>query len=159
MPTAAPGRRASTRIPGAVGGLGAAAVATVLVAFAGLVSSGPAAAWGAVVGGLLVVGVLGVGALALAVVAAYAPPASLLLALLTYTLQIVLLGLAFQVLAGSGATERALDARWLAGAVSIGTVVWVVALVVGHVRARLPVYDLHEPPHHHGPADPRETGR
>jgi ATP synthase protein I len=104
-------------------------------------------ALGALVGLLMVAGFFGMGALTMSVVARLAPGASLLVALLTYTLQVLLLGVVFVALTGSGATEERLDPRWLGGTVVAATLTWTVVLVVGEIRGRHPVYD---PPLSHG---------
>lgn len=100
---------------------------------------------GALVGTAVVGGFFLFGALSTSLAAAYAPAVSLLVALLTYTLQVVLLGLVFWGLTRSGATEETLDPGWIAGVLIVGTLVWMVTLVVGATRARLPVYDLAAP--------------
>lgn len=120
----------------------AAFVAGLLLALLGGVTSGTAAAFGAVAGTLLVVSVLAAGALTVGLVAGLLPTASLLVALLTYTLQVLLLGLAFVALSGSGLLEGTLDRRWLAAGVVAGTLVWLVGQVVLTTRVRIPVYDL-----------------
>ena len=72
------------------------------------------------------------------------PTAALLVALLTYTLQVVLMGLLFAVLAESGALDSALDAEWLGGTVIVGTLLWLTIQIVLTTRLRIPVYDLPE---------------
>lgn len=123
----------------------AALVAGLVLALVGGTTAGTAAAFGAVAGTLLVVVVLAAGALTVGLVAGALPTASLLVALLTYTLQVLLLGLAFLALRDSGLLEGTLDARWVAGGVVAGTLVWLVAQVVLTVRVRIPVYDLLAP--------------
>jgi ATP synthase protein I len=118
------------------GGLGALLVA----AGAGL--SGPAAARGAAIGAVMVCLVFTFGAVVLGVIARIAPAASLLVALLTYTLQVVVVGLVYLALAGSGTLGETVDARWLSGAVIAATLGWTLAQVVVSMRARQPVYDL-----------------
>lgn len=135
--------------PGAPLLLGAALVAVVLglgLTILGGVLSGTQAAFGALAGTLLVVGVLAAGSLAVNTVAGLLPGMALLVALMTYTLQVVLMGLVFVVLSGSGLLDDTLDRGWLAGGVVLGTVVWLVAQVVLTTRVRIPVYDLPEAP-------------
>jgi ATP synthase protein I len=84
----------------------------------------------------------GLGAVVLDVVAGIAPALSMLVALLTYTLQVVLVGLVFVGLGRSGLLDSQLDAEWLGGTVIAGTLTWLAAQVVTTVRTRLPVYDL-----------------
>ncbi len=119
-----------------------AASATLALSLAGLVLSGSAAAYGALVGALLVLLVFGSGAFAVNAVATVLPAASLLVAMLTYTLQVVLMGLVFWGLSGSGALGRDLDERWLAGSVIAGTLAWLAVQVRQTARARIPAYDL-----------------
>lgn len=126
-----------------VGAAGAAAAAGLVTALLGAVSDTPAAL-GALVGAGLALAVLASGAFAVDAVARILPAASLLVALLTYTLQVVVLGLAFVALSGSGLLEERLDRAWLGGAVAVTTLVWVLAQVVLATRARIPAYDLPE---------------
>ena len=63
------------------------------------------------------------------------PAASLLVALLTYTLQLLVLALVLAGLNRSGLLDDALDRRWLAAAVIAGTVAWMVAQIVPHRAA------------------------
>ena len=93
-------------------------------------------------GTLLVVGVFFLGAASCASRRGLVPAASLLVALLTYTLQVLVLALVFAALSRSGLLDDASTARWLAGAVIAGTVAWMVAQIVLTARLRLPVYDL-----------------
>ena len=70
------------------------------------------------------VGVFGLGALVVDRVAGALPSAALLVALMTYTLQVVLLAALFLALSGSGLLDDELDRRWLAGTIIAGTFVW-----------------------------------
>ena len=117
----------------------AAGVVTAVVA--ALASGGPAAL-GAALGAGLVCAFFGFGALVLGVVATVSPTASLLVALLTYTHQVVLVGLVFVALGRSGVLDESVDAGWLGGAVIGGTLVWLVAQIVAHTKTRQPLYDL-----------------
>ncbi len=128
--------------------LGAAAVAAAaagLLAVLGALLSGSAAAYGALVGGLIAVVVLAFGAFSVNMVAGLLPAASLMVALLTYALQILGVTVVLLALDRSAAVGDTLARGWLAGAVIGGTLVWMVAQVVGATRARIPVYDLPEP--------------
>jgi ATP synthase protein I len=134
-----------TRISGArvlVGAAAGALVVTVAVVVAGAIAGGAPAAYGALVGALLVLVVFGLGAFAVNAVATWMPAASMLVALLTYTLQVLVLGLVFWALRGSGALGSTLDARWLAAAVIAGTLAWLTVQVVQATRQRIPVYEL-----------------
>jgi ATP synthase protein I len=118
-----------------------ATAGVVLVAVAALVS-GPSAAAGAVIGTGLVAGVFAFGAVVLGVVALVSPATSLLVALLTYTLQVVVVGLVYVGLSSGGALDGPIDPRWLSAAVIVSTLAWTTAQIVVTVRARQPVYDL-----------------
>jgi ATP synthase protein I len=124
--------------------LASAAVGLLLVVVAALVAGAPAAA-GAVIGAVAVVVFFGFGALTVNAVSAVAPRASLVVALLTYTLQVVLLFAVFASLAASPAVGTTIDRGWVAGAVIAETMVWVVAQIVAATRSRQPLYDLPVP--------------
>jgi ATP synthase protein I len=148
--TTAPQTTRSGPRPGAVGPVvRVALVATLLLgavlAAVGALTVGAPAALGAAIGTAMVCVFFAAGAFVLDVVAALAPGASLLVALLTYTLKVVLVGLVFVALTRSGLLEDAIDARWLGGTVIAGTLTWLAAHVVASTRARIPVYELGVP--------------
>ena len=135
MTTAPPRQQPSLRVPGVGTGL----TVTVLI---GLTSSGLALALagtpqlaGALVGTAVVAGFFVFGMLNTALAAAFAPRAALVVALLTYTMQVVALGLLLVALTRSGATADALDVRWLGGTVIAGALGWSAALVVDALRS------------------------
>jgi len=70
------------------------------------------------------------------------PAASLLMGLLTYTLQVILLGLAFAVLQTSGLLESTVDGTWLGCTVIAGTFMWLAIQVTLSLRTRQLYYDL-----------------
>lgn len=125
--------------------VGAAATALLvglgLAIVAGLAEDRTAAG-SALLGTAIAVGVFFMGAFAVNVVAAQLPAASLLVAMLTYTLQVVLMGLLFWALSTSGALEESLSREWLAGTVIACTLAWLAAQVTITLRTRIPVYDL-----------------
>lgn len=127
-----------------------AALATIalgLVAvLAGLLGSGPSAAAGAAVGFGMVVVFFGTGAVVVNAVASVSPVASLLVAMLTYTLEVVLVALVFSALDGSGALDGPVDRTWAGVAVIVATIGWLAAHIVSATRSRMPVYDLPETP-------------
>lgn len=124
-----------------VAGLVASTVGLGAAALGGAVAGAPAAV-GALVGLAIVLAFFGLGAMVLDLVATIAPALSLLIALLTYTLQVVAVGLVFVALSRSGLLDTQLDARWLGGTVIAATVAWLVGQLVAHVRSRQPLYDL-----------------
>ena len=116
----------------------------VVAVVAGWLVEGAPAAYGAAIGALIVLGVFGFGSFVVNTVAALMPTAALLVALLTYTLQVVAMGLVFVALSGSGLLGDTLDREWLAGTVIAGTLVWVVCQIVATMRVRIAIYDLPE---------------
>lgn len=121
----------------------AAVVVAVLLtaAVAALVSGTPAAA-GALVGGGLAVSFFAVGSTVVSAATRLAPQTALVVALLTYTLQVALVALVFALLVSSGALEQTLSREWLAGGVVVATVAWTASQMIGTARIRLPAYDL-----------------
>ena len=124
-----------------LGATSAALVAGLVLMLVAALAGDRAAVYGAGVGVLLVLGVFATGSFAVDMVAGILPAASLLVALLTYTLQVVVMGLAFVVLSGSGLLEDAVDGAWLGGTVIVGTFAWVFAQVVLTLRLRIPAFD------------------
>lgn len=125
----------------ALAGVATSAVGGLAVIGGAMLEGSPAAA-GAGVGVVMVLVFFGLGAIVLDVVAGIAPAMSLLVALLTYTLQVVLVGLVFVGLSRSGLLGTELDADWLGLTVIAGTLTWLTAQVVTTLRTRRPVYDL-----------------
>lgn len=123
-------------------GLGVTLLLGVVAAAAGGLLSGESAAWGALVGALLIAVVCAGGSLVVNLVAGVMPAASLMFALLTYTLQVVVLVTAFLALERSGLVGPHLDRAWLGGTAVIATFVWLVTQVVLAFRRRIPAYDL-----------------
>lgn len=127
-----------------VAGLRAALVVTlaggVTASLVAALVDGRAAAVGVLVGLGVLVGFYLFGLVTVQVAAAVAPTVSLLVALLTYTLQVVLLGVVFVGLQRSGLLDGAVDRAWLSGTVVVGTLVWTAALVHGATRERIPLY-------------------
>ena len=113
-----------------------------LLALVAALAAGSAAAYAVLVGTGLTVGVLWGGAGVVDLVAGVLPSASLLVAVLTYALQVVVLGLALLVLRDSGLLDSALDGRWLGAAIIAVTATWLLAQIVLTTRRRIPAYDL-----------------
>jgi ATP synthase protein I len=134
--------------PGLVVLLGAALAAVgvgILVVALGAALGGRSGALGAAIGAGLVITVLALGSFVVHVVAAAMPSASLLVALLTYALQIAVMAAVFVSLDRSGDLGPVVDREWLAGGVIAGTLVWVAAQTWLSTKARIPLYDLPQP--------------
>jgi ATP synthase protein I len=146
MTTAPPTANAPQRRALGGRGTGPAAVAVLVGALLGsavaaLVAGAPAAA-GVAVGAGLVLVFFGVGAVVVGVVASISPAASLLVALLTYGLQVLLALLALVALDRSGVLRGDVDPGWLGGTVIVATLTWSAAQIRAHVRSREPLYDV-----------------
>jgi ATP synthase protein I len=125
----------------------AAVVALVLLALIGAAALvDRQAAYGAAVGAGVVLAVLGGGSAAVSVVARILPGASLLFALLTYTLQVVVLLTVFAGLDDAGLLDGSIDRRWLSGTVITGTLIWILVQILVATRARIPAYDVASTP-------------
>lgn len=124
-------------------GLVTLAVGVVSAVLAGVVTGASGAA-GVAVGVAILLVVFGGGAFFVNLVAGVIPTASLLIAMLTYTLQVLVMALVLVALSRSGLLDDTLDRRWLAGSVIVGTFVWLTAQVVLVTRARIPAFALEE---------------
>ncbi len=146
-PTPAPGPSRQARPYGAAAlGLAvlAGSAAGAAAAVAGLVIGGGSGALGALVGAGVALLVLATGFAVVDLVAGLLPAASLLVAVLTYSLQLGLLALLLAAFRGSDDVADVVDARWLAVGVIAVALAWTVCLVVHAMRARVPLYDLPE---------------
>ena len=124
-----------------VGALGAGTVAVlVLIVVAGLVDGRPAVV-GVAAGGALTLAVFALGLAIVGFVARLLPSASLLVALMTYALQLLVLALVVAAIDGSGAGASTLSRGWFAAAVIAVTLTWVVGQLVAATRQRIPLYD------------------
>ena len=133
--------------PGAfvlLGAAGAAFVAGVLMAVVAWLFADQTAVRSVAVSTLLVVVVIGFGVFTLNTVASIMPSATVLVALVTYAVQLVVLAAVVLGLARNGMMDDTLDRRWFGGGVAVATLAWMVAQIVAHLRARIPVYDLPE---------------
>jgi ATP synthase protein I len=119
------------------------AIGLAVAAVAGPVSGAPAVT-GVLVGLLLTCASLGLGSLVLAWVTEVSPAMSLVVALMTYTLQVVLLGAAYIVLRSSPEAREAVDGTWLGLTVIATTLAWLTLQVIGLMRSRQPYFDLPE---------------
>lgn len=115
------------------------------VTVVGALAVGSAAAYGAAMGTALVVAVFGFGTFTVNAVAALMPAASLMVALLTYTLQLVAMALAFVSLSKSGLFDETVDRTWLGCTVIACTLMWTMVQLVLSTSRRIPIYDLPDP--------------
>lgn len=104
-------------------------------------TQGSAAAYGALAGTVIAVGVFAFGAFAVDGVSRLMPVASLLVALLTYTFQVLLMALVFVAINRSGLLDATLDRRWLGGAIIVGALTWSFVQIGATSKARIPVFD------------------
>lgn len=118
----------------------AAVLGGLLAGLGGLVR-GDAAAFGALVGTAIAVGVFALGTFAVDAVAHVMPAASLVIALLTYVMQVLVLALVFVALSESGALDSTLDRGWLGGAIVLVTLIWTAVQIRATATARIPVYE------------------
>lgn len=119
-------------------------VGCVLVT-AGALTGGADAAYGALAGLAMALLVLGLGTLTVHLVAGALPRASVLVALLTYTLEVVAMAVVLVWLDGSGLLEGTWDRAWLAAGLIAGTCGWLLAQIVLAAKSRIPIYDLVQP--------------
>lgn len=130
---------AAAAIAGAV--VGSLVASVVVVAVAGLVDDS-AAVRGAATGAFATVAVMAFGAYVVHVVAKVMPSASLLLAIMTYLLQIVAMTAFLALATGSGALDDSLSGGWLVTGVVVAVLAWVATQIWFSTRARIPLYDL-----------------
>lgn len=134
MTTESPQHRPSMRVAGLRAAVALTGVLAVLAGVVAALTGGQAQVVGALSGVALVGAFFLFGTLSTSLVAAFVPRAALVVALLTYTLQVLLLALVLVGISRSGVTEDELDVRWLAATVIVGTLVWTGALVADAVR-------------------------
>ncbi len=125
-----------------LGALGSGAVAVLALVLAGALTAGRSAVVGAATGGLLTLAVFALGIAVVAMVARVLPSASLLVALMTYVLQLLVLALCIAAIERAGVTAETLSRGWFAAGVIAVTVLWLVGQLVSATRQRIPAYDL-----------------
>jgi len=96
---------------------------------------------GAAAGGVLTLAVFTLGVAAVGFVARLLPGASLLVALMTYVLQLLVLALVVAAIDGADLGAETLSRGWFAAGVIAVTLTWVVGQLVAATRQRIPVYD------------------
>lgn len=136
--TAAPQERTPRVLLAGV--LGVAGV-TLVTAVLALVSDDAAAVRSVFLGGGLVIAFFAFGALNVGLAARIVPAAALLVALVSYTFQIVLVLLVFLGLSRSDAFDSTLTEGWLAGTLIAGTLAWMTAQIVTTLRTPIPPWE------------------
>lgn len=116
-------------------------VGAVVVAVAAVVDGVPGA-YGALVGTGFALAVFSFGVFAVGAVARLMPTASLLVAMLTYTTQVLLMLVFFVALNRSGAIDGSVSREWLGGAIIVAVLAWTLAQLTAFSRARIPLYEL-----------------
>jgi ATP synthase protein I len=127
-----------------LGAAGAALVAGLAMALAAWLLADATAVRSVLASTLLVVVVIGFGVFVLNTVASVMPGATVLVALVTYALQLVVMAAVVLQLVRSGMMADTLDRRWFGGGVAVATLAWMVAQIVAATKARIPLYDLPE---------------
>jgi ATP synthase protein I len=156
-PATGPTPRGTSQVLVAAGLCVAAAVA--LTTLAGGLVAGSTGALGALAGGSMALCFFLFGSLVVETATRVAPRTAIVVALMTYTLQVALVALIFVVLTSSGAVGSTLSAGWLAGGVIVATVAWTVGQLVASARARVLAYDIELPGgQSRASSRPREVG-
>ncbi len=121
------------------------AVAVALATLAGGIAAGSLGALGALVGGSIALCFFLFGSLVVENATRMAPQTAIVVALMTYTLQVALIALVFVALKSSGAVGTTLSGGWIAGGVIVATVAWTLGQLVASAKARVPAYDIELP--------------
>lgn len=121
-----------------VAGLAVSTVVTLLAA----VTSGGAAVGGAAVGGFALTLVMAYGTFVVHVAAKAVPHLSLLVAIMTYALQIASMIAFFLVLDRVGAMGESVDGTWMVAGVVVASLTWSTVQIWLSAKARIPLYDL-----------------
>ena len=114
---------------------------TVVLSVAALVADDAAAFRSAALGGGLVIAFFAFGALNVGFAARIVPSTALLVAMLTYFIQIVLIALVFTGLRRSDAFDSTLTEGWLAAGLITGTLTWMTAQVITTLRTPIPPWE------------------
>lgn len=132
--------------------------AVTAVVLAGALVGGSAAASGALVGGLTTHGFLVLGSVLLMTGTRLAPGAVMLVAMMTFVLQVALVALVFAALSSWDAIGSTLSAGWLSAGVIAAAASWMLGQLYATAKARIPVYDIELPESTETAAPPREAG-
>ncbi len=135
-----PGPR--TGVSPLLGAVGAGAVAVLVLVVAAALTDGRPAVVGAAAGGVLTLVVFASGIVVVGLVARLMPAASLLVALMTYALQLLVLALCITAIDRAGVGAETLSRGWFAAGVIAVTVLWMVGQVVAATRQRIPAYTI-----------------
>lgn len=142
MTTETTGRRSDpgTRVLGGamLAAFGVAALVTLVAALVG----GEGAVAGAAVGGFSLAVVMVFGTYVVHVASDAVPTLSLLVAIMTYALQLAMMTAFFLVLLRSGALGDEVNGGWLVVGVVAASLTWSTAQIWFSTRARIPLYDL-----------------
>lgn len=133
-----------------LGGAVAGAGAVVALALVAAVVDGSPAVTGAIVGGGLTLAVFLLGIAVVDAAAKALPAASLMVALLTYAVQLLVLAAVAAALEGSGLAGDELSRGWFAAGVIAVTLLWMVGQVVAAARQRIPAFAEAPAGHHPG---------
>ena len=136
-----------------LGALASGAVMVVLLVVLAALTSGRPGVVGVAAGGVLTLAVFTLGVAVVGFVARLLPGASLLVALMTYVLQLLVLALVVAAIDGADLGAETLSRGWFAAGVIAVTLTWVAGQLVAATRQRIPVYDtsvVAEPVHHPG---------
>jgi hypothetical protein len=125
-----------------LGALAAGALAVLVLVVVAAAVDGRGAVVGAAGGGVLTLLVFALGIAFVSLVARVMPGASLLVALLTYVLQLLVLALVVAALDRSDLAGDDLSRGWFAAGVIAVTLLWMVGQLVAATRQRIPAYDL-----------------
>ncbi len=134
-----------------LGSVALSLVAAGVLAAAGGVFGGAAGARGAAAGALATLLTFGWGIYVVSVVAKVLPSASMMVALLTYALQLMLMAVFAVAMMRASDGGDFLAHGWIAAGVVTIAVVWIAAQVVWTVRLRTLAYDLPTKPSDHDP--------
>ena len=134
-----PGTR--TGLSPLLGAVGSGAVAVLVLVVVASLTDGRPAVVGAAAGGVLTLVVFALGVGVVGLVAGLMPAASLLVALMTYALQLLVLALSLAAIERADMSAETLSRGWFAAGVIAVTLLWMVGQVVVATRQRIPVYD------------------
>ena len=137
-----PGPR--TGVSPLLGAVASGAVAVLVLVVVAALTDGRPAVVGAGVGGVLTLAVFALGIAVVGFVARLMPSASMLVALMTYALQLLVLALVVAALERADVGAETLSRGWFAAGVIAVTLLWLVGQLVAATRQRIPAYETSE---------------